>query len=41
MSKVAAVGKVLKWTCAAGLVGWIGYESIYTSKFVVLVAFRY
>ena len=34
MSKgVAAVGKVLKWGCAAGLVGWLGYESLYNSIF--------
>ncbi len=38
MSKgVAAVGKVLKWGCAAGLVGWLGYESLYNSKLLFFV----
>ena len=38
MSKgVAAAGKVLKWGCAAGLVGWLGYESLYNSKLLFFV----
>ena len=40
MSKgVAAVGKVLKWGCAAGLVGWLGYESLYNSIFSFCICF--
>ena len=37
MSKgIAVAGKVLKWGCAAGLVGWLGYESLYNSIFFIL-----
>lgn len=32
---VNALGKVLKYGVATGLVCWIGYESLYNSKFFV------
>lgn len=39
MSKVAAVGKVLKWGTAAGLLTWLGYESLYNSKLLIIMFF--
>jgi len=34
---VASLGKLLKWGGSAGLVFWIGYESLYNSKSIVFV----
>lgn len=40
MSKaVNVVGKVLKWSVGCGLVGWLGYESLYNSKLLFWVLF--
>ena len=40
MSKaVNVVGKVLKWTVGCGLVGWLGYESLYNSRLLLCVLF--
>ena len=32
---VASLGKLLKWGGSAGLICWIGYESLYNSKSLV------